>query len=112
MKSANLTADQYEMLFGERPPEAEQGHDQTQDDITVAAESAPDVSPSAESGETTLTEQKPTQDVVVHPEFADIDVSGRRGPNHYLHAVLSLMTIGLWLPVWAIVAMRTKLKSS
>ena len=112
MKSANLTADQYEILFGERPPEAEQGHDQTQDDITVASEPAPDVSPSAEPGETTLTEQKPTQDLVVHPTFGGSDVSGRRGPNHYVHAVLSLMTLGLWLPVWAIIAMRNKPKSS
>jgi Protein of unknown function (DUF2510) len=26
------------------------------------------------------------------------------GPNHALHAVLTLLTCGLWLPVWIIVA--------
>lgn len=26
-----------------------------------------------------------------------------KGPNHALHAVLTLFTFGLWLPVWIIV---------
>lgn len=28
----------------------------------------------------------------------------RRGPNHGLHLVLTLITCGLWLPVWILVA--------
>jgi hypothetical protein len=30
--------------------------------------------------------------------------NGRGGPNHALHAVLTLLTIGLWLPIWILVA--------
>lgn len=25
-----------------------------------------------------------------------------RRPNHVLHAVMSLVTLGLWLPIWAL----------
>ena len=31
-------------------------------------------------------------------------VRGRR-PNHVLHLLLSIVTLGLWLPVWAILAL-------
>lgn len=27
-------------------------------------------------------------------------------PNHSLHAVLTIATLGLWLPVWTVVAIR------
>jgi hypothetical protein len=40
----------------------------------------------------------PGQVVVIH---------GRR-PNHILHLLLSIVTMGLWLPVWLIVALSTK----
>lgn len=28
---------------------------------------------------------------------------GRSGPNHVLHLLLSLVTMGLWLPIWIVV---------
>lgn len=31
-----------------------------------------------------------------------------QNPNHILHAILSIFLCGLWLPIWAIVAMSTK----
>lgn len=34
-------------------------------------------------------------------------VTGRR-PNHVLHLLLSIVTMGLWLVVWALVAMTAK----
>lgn len=34
-------------------------------------------------------------------------VRGHR-PNHVLHALLSLFTLGLWLPAWAVVAAATR----
>jgi len=31
----------------------------------------------------------------------------RRGyPNHVMHAILSIMTVGFWLPVWLIVTIQ------
>lgn len=30
------------------------------------------------------------------------------GPNHVLHAVITLLTGGLWLPVWLIIARRAR----
>jgi hypothetical protein len=33
-----------------------------------------------------------------------VAVSGGGGPNHALHAVLTLLTCGLWLPIWVLVA--------
>ena len=35
---------------------------------------------------------------------------GRTGPNNLLHLVLTLLTGGLWLPVWIVLAMRDALK--
>lgn len=32
------------------------------------------------------------------------------GPNHALHAVVSLFTCGLWLPVWLVIAVISKPK--
>lgn len=32
-------------------------------------------------------------------------VTTRRGANHGLHLALSIITFGLWVPVWLIVAM-------
>ncbi len=34
-------------------------------------------------------------------------ICGHR-PNHVLHALLSAFTLGMWLPVWAIVAAVTR----
>lgn len=34
--------------------------------------------------------------------------STRPQPNHVLHGVLSLLTGGLWLPVWLVIARRAK----
>jgi hypothetical protein len=34
-------------------------------------------------------------------------VHGKR-PNHVLHLLLSVFTLGLWLPVWLILAVSTK----
>lgn len=31
----------------------------------------------------------------------------RRGPNHVLHLLLSMATVGLWLPVWLIVGVSS-----
>lgn len=31
-------------------------------------------------------------------------------PNHLLHLILSLLTMGLWIPVWFLVAMKYRLK--
>lgn len=39
----------------------------------------------------------PTQHVIVHQD------RGRK-VNHVLHAILTIVTVGLWLPVWLIVA--------
>ena len=33
-----------------------------------------------------------------------VAVANGGGPNHALHAVLTLVTCGLWLPIWIIVA--------
>jgi hypothetical protein len=33
-----------------------------------------------------------------------VAVANGGGPNHVLHAVLTLVTCGLWLPIWIIVA--------
>lgn len=30
-----------------------------------------------------------------------------RRPNHILHAVLSALTLGLWLPVWALAGVES-----
>lgn len=35
-------------------------------------------------------------------------VAFQHKPNHVLHGVLSLLTLGLWLPVWALVAIGNK----
>lgn len=38
----------------------------------------------------------------------------RRGANHGLHVALTLITCGMWLPVWAVVAVigrRTTVRS-
>jgi hypothetical protein len=32
------------------------------------------------------------------------------GPNHALHFVLTLLTAGLWLPVWLIIAIDNRKK--
>ena len=31
----------------------------------------------------------------------------QRKPNHLLHLLLSVFTAGLWIPVWALIAMRS-----
>lgn len=31
-----------------------------------------------------------------------------KGPNHVLHALLTIFTAGFWLPVWIVIAMRNK----
>ena len=41
----------------------------------------------------------PQQQVVVVP---------RRGTNHIFHLLMSLVTLGLWLPVWLIVAISNR----
>ena len=38
------------------------------------------------------------------PPAVAVAVSNGRGTNHALHAVLTLLTLGLWLPVWILVA--------
>lgn len=32
----------------------------------------------------------------------------KSGPNHIAHAIVSILTGGLWLPVWLIIAIRNK----
>lgn len=32
----------------------------------------------------------------------------KSGPNHVVHAILSILTGGLWLPVWLVIALRDK----
>lgn len=29
-------------------------------------------------------------------------VIAKKGPNHVLHLLLSIVTVGIWLPVWAV----------
>lgn len=43
-----------------------------------------------------LGNSAPVQQVVVHQE--------RKRVNHLLHLVLTIVTVGLWLPVWVILA--------
>lgn len=33
---------------------------------------------------------------------------GVKGPNHALHLVLTVFTGGMWVPVWAFIAVRNK----
>lgn len=35
---------------------------------------------------------------------AVVVVPGRRGTNHAFHLIMSIVTIGLWIPVWIIVS--------
>jgi hypothetical protein len=37
---------------------------------------------------------------------AQVYVAVRR-PNHVLHAVMSLLTFGLWLPIWALAGIES-----
>ena len=30
-----------------------------------------------------------------------------RRPNHVLHAVMTLLTLGLWLPIWALAGLES-----
>jgi hypothetical protein len=39
------------------------------------------------------------------PQTAHVVVSG---PNHALHFVLTLLTCGLWLPIWLLIALDNK----
>lgn len=32
----------------------------------------------------------------------------RRGPHHVLHALLTLFTAGLWLPIWLLITMFSR----
>jgi hypothetical protein len=38
------------------------------------------------------------------PGAVAVAVANGGGPNHALHAILTLITCGLWLPIWIIVA--------
>ena len=40
-------------------------------------------------------------------EFQAVVVRVKR-PNHILHLVLSVITLGLWLPVWLVLALKKK----
>lgn len=42
-----------------------------------------------------------------HTNFQAVMVKTHR-PNHILHLILSIVTLGLWLIVWAIVALKGK----
>lgn len=112
MESAKLTPDQYEILFGERPPGEDHVLDLTAD--TKASETDPVIVespiPVVELAEQAPTGKQPTDQAVTHHRFESGYIVGHRGPNHSLHAVISLMTLGLWLPVWAIIAKRNKQK--
>lgn len=43
---------------------------------------------------------EPTQNVVV------VNANGQQAPrvNHILHLLLSVITMGLWIPVWILIA--------
>ena len=53
---------------------------------------------------------QPQQQVVVNNNVSGSNVIGTKGPNHALHFVLTLVTAGIWLPVWIIIAIRNKQK--
>jgi hypothetical protein len=37
-------------------------------------------------------------------EIRYVEVTRRRRPNHILHLLLSLVTLGFWLPVWLLLS--------
>jgi hypothetical protein len=39
-------------------------------------------------------------------EFQGVFVKGHR-PNHVLHLILSIVTLGLWIPVWILVTIMS-----
>jgi hypothetical protein len=45
--------------------------------------------------------------VELQDDFSAVLVSGKR-PNHILHLLLSIVTLGIWLIVWIIIAMTSK----
>jgi hypothetical protein len=40
-------------------------------------------------------------------QYSATITTGRPSCNHVMHALLSVMTLGLWLPIWFIVAVST-----
>lgn len=47
----------------------------------------------------------PAQYVAQQPPYAQtVIVQQKRGVNHALHLVLTILTVGLWAPVWIILA--------
>ena len=46
------------------------------------------------------------------PSAVAVAVSSGGGANHALHAVLTLLTCGLWLPIWILVALFSGLSGS
>jgi hypothetical protein len=46
----------------------------------------------------------PTPPTPPPPPSVAVAVSSGGGPNHALHAVLTLFTCGMWLPVWILIA--------
>ncbi len=52
-------------------------------------------------------QQPPAQPIIVNQQFAPQSphvVVYNSGTNHALHLILTVLTCGLWLPVWIIVA--------
>ena len=45
--------------------------------------------------------------VIVKGESRAVRADRRKRPNHVLHLLLTLITAGLWLPVWLLIAMRS-----
>ena len=50
----------------------------------------------------------PPQPLVISNQMAAGQGFVVKGPNHVLHLLLTIITFGLWLPVWLIIALRNK----
>ena len=50
-----------------------------------------------------MPEQNPTQPIIINNS-----TPARKGVNHTFHLIMTLITFGLWLPVWIIVAIAAR----